>query len=197
MLNLLSVLQRVSSLDIDAMYKAPFASPYARFKGITADRLFDARQALNQAVIQPDTANVKQLAEDLKLLVLVDYSREVIGCSGYEEEITDKRDREVAGIVEAAWEEHYAPEIGDLEALIKLMGQQVSNVDRYPDAEWLEVVKPIGSVGGSTMFLVGWEIPNSNEYPLVAVDRGGALWATPLWELQGHSQDKIIITEAL
>ncbi len=79
----------------------------------------------------------------------------------------------------------------------KIQQAKVSNADRYPDAEWLEVVKPIGSVGGSTMFLVGWEVPNSNEYPLVAVDRGGVLWATPLWELQGHSQDKIIITEAL
>ena len=75
--------------------------------------------------------------------------------------------------------------------------QKISNTDRYPDAEWLDVVKPIGSVGGATLYHVGWEVPNSTEYPLVAVDRGGSLWATPLWELQGHTPDKIVITEEL
>jgi hypothetical protein len=195
MIDLLSVLKRVSSLDIEAMYAEPFSAPYARFKGITGDRLVDERQAITQAAENPKAINVERLTEAVKLLFLVSYSREVIGMSGYIEEITDERDREVAGIVEAAWEENYAPEIGDLESLIQQMGQKVSNADRYPDAEWLDVVKPIGSVGGSTMFLVGWEVPKTNEYPLVAVDRGESLWATPLWELQGHSQDKIVITE--
>jgi hypothetical protein len=192
MRDLLNVLKGFASMkggDVDAMYD----SPYVRFKKMEGDRLFDAWQLIKNA----ETVEIGQLAEAVKILFLVNYSQEVVGMNTYPEEVTDDRDKEVAGIVEAAWEEYYVPYLGELADLIKLIGQKVGNTDRYPGAEWLDTVKPIGSVGGSTMFLVGYEVPNGTEYPLVAVDRGGQLWATPLWELQGHSQDKIVITEEL
>lgn len=189
MIELQDVLVKLSSLTLESRLLE--RSPYQRFRSIADDELFNEWRALKH----PE--KTKTYAKAVKLMFLHTYSNEVVGMNTYIEEVTDERDREVAEIVERAWAKNYEPIMGSLKATIKLMRQRVSNADRYPDAEWLDVVRPIGSVGGSTMFLVGWEVPKSNEYPLIAVDRGGPLWATPLWELQGHSQDKIIITEEL
>lgn len=185
MIDLQNLLVKLSGLTLESRLLEP--SPYQRFKSIADDEIFNTWRSLKSPQdIKPDA---------VKLLFCVTYSNEIVGMNTFIEEVTDERDKEVAEIVDRAWAENYAPNIGDLKAIVKLMGRKVSNADRYPGAEWLDVVRPIGSVGGSTMFLVGQEVPTSNEYPLVAVDRGGSLWATPLWELQAHSQDKIEITE--
>jgi hypothetical protein len=168
-------------------------SPYQRFKAIDPKAIESALRDVSSL----GKGYKPSLAKSLQILFLLSYSREVesISANMAQSDKSPMSDEEIAGQADRMWAENYAPKMGDLKALVSLMGKHVGNADRYPEAEWLDVVKPIGSVGGSTLFLVGWAVPNSNEYPLVAVDRGGSLWATPLWELQGHSQDTITIQD--
>ena len=192
MIDLESLLLKLSGLSLRTLQ----TSPYQRFKAIEPDEI---EAAFETVVRLRERGFTSQTANTVKLLFLINYSQEVesmsanFACS----DVSPLSDQEIAEQADRMWAENFEPSIEDLETLVKRFGMmaRVSNADRYPDAEWLDVVKPIGSVGGSTMFLVGWEVPKSNEYPLVSVDRGGQLWATPLWELQGHSQDKIVITE--
>lgn len=74
---------------------------------------------------------------------------------------------------------------------------QISNKGNFPDAVWLDEPKRIGTVGGEDLFKLGREYEQSgDEYMLVARGAAGPLFAVPIYELQGHSQDVILITEA-
>ena len=193
MIGLEDLITKLSSLSPSRLT----SSAYQRFKSI---ELKEIESALD-TIAKLERGYTRKTSGAVKLLFLLDYSNEVywMSANGCCSDVSPMSDQEIGEQAERMWAANYAPVIGDLESVVKRYGMvgRVRNADRYPDAEWLEFVKPIGSVGGSLMFLVGWEVPNSNEYPLVAVDRGGQLFAMPLWELQKHSQDKIEITDSL
>ncbi len=78
----------------------------------------------------------------------------------------------------------------------------IKNRDRFPDVDWLEPdeIKQIGEIGGTPLVLIGWE--QGWGAPIVscaytADPASEELFAVPLYELQGHSQDPISITGSL
>lgn len=73
---------------------------------------------------------------------------------------------------------------------------RISNKDRFPEAEWLEQPEPIGTVGQDTLVKLGKEYKQEDDrYMLVARGTRQPFFAIPIYELQGHSQDAIVITE--
>ncbi|WP_088889573.1 hypothetical protein [Leptolyngbya ohadii] len=94
---------------------------------------------------------------------------------------------------------------GDVESPTKISVSQktkpiISNRDRFPDVDFLDAadIRPIGTVGSTTLVLVGYE--QGSQAAIVALAKTHRpseeeLFAMPLYELIGHSFDPIKITD--
>jgi hypothetical protein len=171
-----------------------FDTPYGRQRSIDESTIESAYERLSD---QEDSVALRRA---IKLLFLLDYSVEVESISANMSQGGAMPDPEIADQADRMWQENYEPIINTIGDVLASFTTRPINHDRYLGSQWLETPREVGTIAGRTLFLVGWEEPGREEYALVAAaDSGqrGRLWATPLYELLGRSQEPIKITGSL
>lgn len=169
-------------------------TPYGRERSIEEKTVESAYKELEEQEDSPE------LRKAIKLLFLLDYSTEVESISSNMSQGGAMSDPEIADQADRMWQETYEPVINTIGKVLASFSTRPLNHDRYPGSQWLDKPRSVGKIGGSKLFLVGWEEPGREEYALVAAadsGQGDRLWATPLYELLSRSQEKINITGSL
>ncbi len=167
-------------------------TPYGRQRSIPEKKIEAAYKK-----ITTEEKDSPKFREAIKLLFLLDYSVEVESISANMSQGGAMPDPEIADQADRMWAENYESRIKTIGLVLKSFTTRPINHGRYPGSQWLDKPREVGTIGGTRLFLVGWEEPDREEYALVAAEysgQGDRLWATPLYELLGRSQDKINVT---